>query len=176
MPCNLGSFENPRLFEKYQTLPEESSRVYGSKIGFGDWGLESLGVPTWEASVYHFMDDLSFKCDMSHMCIGHINMHESCDAYNRVTPSQVLWRHPYECVSWHIWIRHVTHVNESRHKYAWVMSRICSCGKYERSFCATHVNESRHTFESIMSHMWMGHVTNMHGSCHAYDHVWGDYN
>jgi len=31
----------------------------------------------------------------------------------------------------------------------------------------THMNESRHTYEWVMSHIWMSHVTHMNESCHT---------
>jgi len=46
--------------------------------------------------------------------------------------------------SCHIWMSHVTHMNESRHAYEWAMS---------------HMNQSCHTYEWVMSHIWMSHVT-----------------
>jgi len=44
----------------------------------------------------------------------------------------------------HIWMSHVTCMNESCHIYEWVMS---------------HMNESCHTYEWVMSHIWMSHNT-----------------
>ena len=43
-------------------------------------------------------------------------------------------------VIWLVRMRHVTHMNESCHKYEWVMS-----------------------------HIWMSHVTHMNESCHTYE-------
>jgi len=54
----------------------------------------------------------------------------------------------------HIWMGHVTHMNESCHTYERVMSHILW----------------------VMSHIWMSHVTHMNGSCLTYEwampHVW----
>jgi len=78
----------------------------------------------------------------------------------------------------HIWMSHVTHMNESRHTYEWVISHIWvshvthmneSCHTYEMSH-VTHMNESCHTYEWVMSHIWMSHVTHMDESCHT--HKW----
>ena len=60
----------------------------------------------------------------------------------------------------HIWMSHVTHMNESCHTYEWVMSHIWMSH-------VTHMNESRHTYEWVMSHIWMSHVTYMNESCHT---------
>ena len=46
----------------------------------------------------------------------------------------------YNCVMLHLWMSHVTHMNES---------------------C--------HTYECVMSHIWMRHVTHMNESCHTYE-------
>jgi len=61
-----------------------------------------------------------------------------------------------------IWMRHVTHVNESCHTYEWVMSHIWISH-------VTHMNESFHTCTQnrrVISQIWMSHVTNMHEWCH----------
>ena len=50
----------------------------------------------------------------------------------------------------HIWVCHVTHMNESCHTCEWVMSHIWMSR-------VTHMNESCHTYEWLMSHMWMSH-------------------
>jgi len=69
----------------------------------------------------------------------------------------------------HIWMCHVTHMNESHHTWEWVMSQIWMSH-------ATHMNESCHTYEWIMSHIWLSHVTHMNESCHTYEwvtpHIW----
>ena len=68
----------------------------------------------------------------------------------------------YERVIPHIWMSHVTHMNESCHTYEWVMSHIWMSH-------VTHMNESchtpelSHTYEKVigewvMSHVWMSHV------------------
>ena len=58
--------------------------------------------------------------------------------------------------SCHIWMSHVTHINESCHTYEWVMS---------------HINKSCHTYEWVMSHIWKSHVTHINESCHTYEWV-----
>jgi len=55
-------------------------------------------------------------------------------------------------------------MNESCHKYAWVMSHIW------RSH-VTYTNESCHAYEGVMSHIRMSHVTHMNESCHTYKWV-----
>jgi len=55
----------------------------------------------------------------------------------------------------HIWMSHVTHMNESCHTYEWVMSHIWMS-------LVTHMNESCHTYEWVMSHIWMSTVSATH--------------
>jgi len=55
----------------------------------------------------------------------------------------------------HMWMSRVTHVNESRHTWKWVMSHIWMSH-------VTHMNEPCHTYEWAMSHIWMSHVTHRH--------------
>ena len=62
----------------------------------------------------------------------------------------------------HIWMSHVTHMNESCHTYEWVMSHIWMSH-------TTHMNASTsHTYEWVMFHIWMSHVTHMNESCHTW--------
>ena len=61
-----------------------------------------------------------------------------------------------------MWMRHVTHMNTSCHRYEWVMSSIWMSH-------VTPVNESCHTYEWDMSHIWMRHVTHMNETCHMYN-------
>ena len=69
----------------------------------------------------------------------------------------------------HIWMSHVTHVNESCHICEWVMSHIWMS-------LVTHMNQSCHMCEWVMSHIWMSHVTCVNEPCHTYEwvmsHVW----
>jgi len=72
-------------------------------------------------------------------------------------------------VTSHIWMSHVTHMNESYHTSKWVMSHIWMSH-------VTHLNESRHTSEWVTSHIWMSHVTHMNESYHTSkwvtSHIW----
>ena len=61
----------------------------------------------------------------------------------------------------HIWVSHVTHMNETCHTNEWVMPHIW------RSH-VTHMNASCHTFAWVMSHTWTSHVTHMHVSRHTH--------
>jgi len=67
--------------------------------------------------------------------------------------------HTYEWVTSHIWINHGTHMNESRHTYEWAMSRIEWVTSHIWMSHVTHINASRHTYEWVMSHIWMSYVT-----------------
>jgi len=99
-------------------------------------------------------------------------MDESCHicewVMSRIWMSHVTyeWVMSYMNELCRIWVRmsHVTYVNESCHKYEWVMSHINeSCHTHE--WFMSHQNESCHRYECVMSHtneschMWMGHVT-----------------
>jgi len=56
-----------------------------------------------------------------------------------------------EWVMSHIWMSHVTDMNESCHTYEWVMS---------------HIWTSHVTHEWVMSQIWTSRVTHMNESCH----------
>jgi len=99
----------------------------------------------------------------------------------------------YECVMSHMWMSHVTHMNESCHAYEWivlynhtyecVMSHVCmrhitrvniSCLP---ASCHTYAGSPVcHTFESDTSRIQMTHVERMNGSRHTYEwampHTW----
>ena len=62
---------------------------------------------------------------------------------------------------------HVSHINESRHTYEWVMSRQTGAREANSWECSPvrtekYMNESCHTYE------WMSHVTHTNESCHTY--------
>ena len=54
--------------------------------------------------------------------------------------------------SFHVWMSFVTHLNESRHT---ILSRV------------THMNESGVEHDSTRLLIWISHVTDIYGSCHA---------
>jgi len=76
-------------------------------------------------------------------------------------------RHTHERIMSHIWMSHVTHMNESCPTYEWVMRHI-----WMRH--VPHMNELR-----PMSHIWMSHVPHMNESCATYEcvmsHIWMSY-
>jgi len=81
----------------------------------------------------------------------------------------------YEWVMSHIWMSHVTHINESRDTHEWVMwhiwiRHITSHIRWS-SACLTHMNESRDTYEHVMWHAWIRHVTHRNGSYHTVGRV-----
>jgi len=55
-----------------------------------------------------------------------------------------------DSVTCYTWLSHDTHMNETRHTYAWVTSHVCMSH-------VTHMHESCHTCEWVMSHIWMSH-------------------
>jgi len=69
-------------------------------------------------------------------------------------------------VIWHIWVSHVTHMNESCHSCEW------SCRWYEWSQVwlsyVTHTNSSFHMCECGMSPVSMSHGTRVNRTCHSY--------
>jgi len=83
---------------------------------------------------------------------SHIWMSHTCEAACMNGPFGVR----YECVS-HMWIRPVTHVNESCRTCACVMSH-------------THMDVT-HTYEKCMPHIGISHVTIMTEACHTYERL-----
>jgi hypothetical protein len=104
-----------------------------------------------------------------------------------------------ECSMPHIWMSHVTHMNESCHTYEWVMSHMkelcctyeCIILTYEEVSIfawrgwyfpclslmwtqhAAHMNEWCHTCEWVMSHIWICHA--VHANVSWARHVWMSY-
>jgi len=79
--------------------------------------------------------------------------------------------HMYEWVMSHIWMSHVTHLNESSHTYEWVMSHIWMSHVTHMNKSFTHMNKSWHAHEWVMPHTWMSHATHMNESCHTHEWV-----
>ena len=107
---------------------------------------------------------LSETCHMCEWVMSRVtHMSESC--------------HICEWVMSHMWMSHVTYMNESwgsvtpclltlfTKRNKWVMSHMRMC-------CVTHVNKSCHICGWVMSHMWMSHVTCVSESCHTYAQEW----
>ena len=115
---------------------------------------------------------LIHMCDMTHSCAWHDSSmcvtELSCHTYEWVMlyiyrrtfslTCPPIW---YEWVMSHIWMSHVTHMNESCHTREWVMSHI-------RMSHVTHMNESCNTLEWVMSHVWMSNITHMSKSYHTH--------
>ena len=53
----------------------------------------------------------------------------------------------------HIWMSHVTPMNESCHTYEWIMSHLWM--------------RSCHTYAWVLAHIWMRHVADVSDSCHT---------
>jgi len=150
---------------------------------------------------------------MSHIWMSHVtHMNESCHTYEWVATLLSLdsgcfftfffWAvsrsstltmqvngtcRTYEWVMSHIWMSHVTHMNESCHTHEWVATPLALHREGVFSFfwavsqssilslqvngtCRT-CNKSCHTDEWVMSHRWMSHVTQMNESCHICEGV-----
>ena len=75
----------------------------------------------------------------------------------------------YGWVMSHTWVSHVSHMDESWHKYEWVMSVMGHIWMIHVS----HMNESCHPYKWDRSHICMSHVSHMDESWHKYkDHIW----
>jgi len=79
----------------------------------------------------------------------------------------------YEWVTSHIWMSHVTHVNNSCHAYIYVWERHTSVTWYvwERHALVTisYGVIKAFTYERVTSHIWISHVTHMNESCHTHE-------
>jgi len=76
----------------------------------------------------------TYQCVMLSYTNEHVTLtNESCYKYEQVTS--------------HIWIRHVTHMNETRHIHK------------KKNWC--------HTKAYVTSQTWVSPVTHMNGTCHA---------
>jgi len=89
------------------------------------------------------------------------------------TPSQVKFSicrgaaescHTCERVMAHVWISHVTHVNEPRRTYECVMSHI-----WMNHF--TYMDESCHTHEWVVAHICMRRIDHTHTHTHTHTHM-----
>ena len=126
-------------------------------------------------------------CNTSRSPSASLRMDESCRTHEEVIIiiPQIWSSHATQmfmwecvCVMSHLWMSHVTLMNESCHTYEWVMSHIWMSH-------VTLMNESCHTYETVMQHKcfhlaptvavgaWMCvcHVTHMNESCHTYETV-----
>jgi len=65
----------------------------------------------------------------------------------------------------HIWMSHVSHMNESCLTYVSHMNYSCCPFCVERMLSLWYMNESCLTYEWVMSHIWMSHVLHM-------SHIW----
>jgi len=135
---------------------------------------------------------------MSHRCMSHVTW-VTWIVISRVT--QVYQVVLYICVTWctylrdvflssHIWVSHVTHMNEPCHTCDWVMSHKCmnhvTCvtwivmshvTRVDQIVLYTCVTRPIHLCDIFLSsHIWMSHVTYMNESCHVYrwvaSHIW----
>jgi len=121
------------------------------------------------------------ECAMSHIWMSHVtHMNElpesmclactrcsACACLRRRTASSARASASIWCcvcdTSCHIWIRDVTHMNESCHTHVWVMS-------VENSFCARLRVLWCRVWDTSY-HIWMRHVSQMNESCHAHEWV-----
>jgi len=77
-----------------------------------------------------------------------------------------------EWVMSHIWMRHVTNMNESCHTYDGIMSHKRMSHVSHRNASRICMRSSRHcTYDWVMSRMWLSHVASVRESCHTYECV-----
>ena len=80
----------------------------------------------------------------------------------------------------HVWMRHVTHVNEACHTCKWGMSHkrmghVSYEGDVSRHVtsrahaCAMSANRAMSGLWWLMSHVWMRHVTHVNEAYHTYE-------
>jgi len=109
---------------------------------------------------------------MSRIWMSHVTQNESCHAYACV----VLHVSMISVTHTHMWMIHVTHMNESRHKYEWVMSHIWMSHVTHNLTSATPNPRCHGPLPPPPMHLGMSHVTHMNESCHAYEwvmsHIW----
>ena len=86
--------------------------------------------------------------------------------------------HTYEWVMSHIWMSHVTHMNESCHiymneschTYEWVSSQKWNMAHRDiitpqsAMSHGTHMHDPWRTYARVISHAWMSHITHMNES------------
>jgi len=70
----------------------------------------------------------------------------------------------------HVWMGHVPHMYESR-MYEWVIAQINESCPHTQMSHVTHIQESCHKYEWVMLNMSMSHVTNTNESCPTYKWV-----
>jgi len=86
--------------------------------------------------------------------------------------------HTYERVMSYVWMSRATHMNESCRTYEWFMSHIWMTHVTHECFMphtwmiqVTHMNESCRTYEWVMPHVWMSQAARMNESCRTYEWV-----
>jgi len=67
----------------------------------------------------------------------------------------------YEWVMAHVSMSHGTHMNESWHTYEWVMAHIWMSHAHMSMSHDTHMTETWRTYEWVMAHTWMSHGTHL---------------
>jgi len=93
-----------------------------------------------------------------YVCVRVMSRIHMCHAYVCV---RVMSRvHMYVWHWWvmsHIWMSHVTHMNESCHKYQWVMPHICVTLMSHVTGLMLYLEQSCHAYRWVMSHVWTSH-------------------
>jgi len=92
-------------------------------------------------------------------------MHESCHTYVLIHRSDTCRIYEYES---HIWMSHVTHINESCHTYEWVMSHIWRLIHMCSFICQTLVASMNMSHVRHLSHIW---IWVMSDTCRIYSYM-----
>jgi len=137
-----------------------------------EWVMSQI----WMSHVTHMNEPCrTFEWVMSHIWMSHVeHLNASVRRQHRRSPLPTTCDSKH--MTWHIWMSHVntlkwvtSHICMSDVTHEWVMSHIWIIH-------VTHLNESCHTYEWVISHIWMSHITHMNESCHTYEwvmsHIW----
>jgi len=115
----------------------------------------------WISHVKYLDESYSFESRHTHerfMSRKRINQLSICMSHTRHVTNPLYFTHAY--IMSHIWMSHVTIMNESCHTYEWVMPHIWM----------SHVT----IMKWVVPHTWMSHVTHMneaHTRTHTYTHA-----
>jgi len=103
---------------------------------------------------------------MSHSCVANMSdkIHYLTTIYVDAMTHPLVWHDSLMCVTWLMHTSGLYDVIESRLTYEWDMSHIWMGH-------VTRMNESGHTYARIVPHVWMCHATRMNESCHIYEWV-----
>ena len=127
------------------------------------------------------------SCPKHEWVMSHMWMVRFMHMMRQITHTNTSWRktyssfQAYEWVKSQVWMSHVADMNESCHKYGWVMSHTQMHHRERQIDHGTQTNETFRTYETsfmghvthtrkwVMLHISMKHVSRTNESCHAYE-------